>query len=40
LGCLEKMIDLDLMFPEGQVSWLEELDGPSAQQVREWLKGQ
>jgi hypothetical protein len=31
---------MDLMFQEGQVSWREELDGDSAQQGREWLKGQ
>ncbi len=40
LGCLEKEIDLELILEKWQVSRLEELDGDSAQQVREWLKGQ
>ena len=40
LTCLEKEIDLELILQKWQVSRLEELDGASAQQVREWLKGQ
>ena len=40
LTCLEKKIDLELILGKWQVSRLEELDGPSAQQVQEWLKGQ
>jgi hypothetical protein len=40
LTCLEKEIDLELILQKWQVSQLEELDGASAQQVREWLKGQ
>ncbi len=40
LTCLEKGIDLELILDKWQVSRLEELDGPSAQRVREWLKGQ
>jgi hypothetical protein len=40
LTCLEKKIDLELILEKWQVSRLEELDGPGAQQVREWLKGQ
>ena len=40
LTCLEKEIDLELILEKWQVSRLEELDGASAQQVQEWLKGQ
>jgi hypothetical protein len=40
LTCLEKEIDLELILAKWQVSRLEELDGPSAQRVQEWLKGQ
>jgi hypothetical protein len=40
LGCLDKGVDLELIIQQWQVSQLEELDGPSAQRVREWLKGQ
>jgi hypothetical protein len=40
LGCLDKGVDLELILLQWQVSRLEELDGPGAQQVREWLKGQ
>jgi hypothetical protein len=40
LTCLEKEIDLELILEKWQVIRLEELDGSSAQQVREWLKGQ
>jgi len=39
-GCLEKGIGPELILQQWQVSRLEELDGASAQQVREWLKGQ
>jgi hypothetical protein len=38
--CLEKGIDLELILDKWQVRRLEELDGPRAQQVQEWLKGQ
>ena len=40
LTCLEKEIELELILAKWQVSRLEELDGASAQQVQEWLKGQ
>ncbi len=40
LSCLEKEIDLELILEKWQVKQLEELDGDSAQQVQEWLKGQ
>ena len=40
LTCLEKEIDLELILQKWQVSRLEELDGPRALQVQEWLKGQ
>jgi hypothetical protein len=40
LTCLEKEIDLELILQKWQVSCLEELDGPRALQVQEWLKGQ
>ena len=40
LTCLEKEIELELILEKWQVSRLEELDGASAQQVQEWLKGQ
>jgi len=40
LTCLQKGIELEVIFEKSQVSRLEELDGPGAQQVREWLKGQ
>jgi hypothetical protein len=40
LTCLEKEIELKVILEKWQVSRLEELDGPSAQQVQEWLKGQ
>jgi hypothetical protein len=40
LTCQEKEIDLELILEKWQVSRLEELDGPSAQQVQEWLTGQ
>ena len=40
LTCLEKEIELEVILEKWQVSNLEELDGPSAQRVREWLKGQ
>ena len=40
LTCLEKEIELEPILEKWQVSRLEELDGASAQQVREWLKGQ
>jgi hypothetical protein len=40
LGCLDKGVDLELILGLGQISRLEELDGPRAQQIREWLKGQ
>jgi hypothetical protein len=40
LTSLEKEIELELILEKWQVSQLEELDGPSAQQVQEWLKGQ
>jgi hypothetical protein len=40
LTCLEKEIELEVILEKWQVSRLEELDGASAQQVREWLKGQ
>ena len=40
LTCLEKEIELEVILEKWQVSQLEELDGPGAQQVREWLKGQ
>ena len=40
LTCLDKKIDLELIFAKWQVSRLEELDEDSAQQVQEWLKGQ
>lgn len=40
MACLEKGIDLDLILEKWHVSQLEELDGDSAQQVREWLTGQ
>jgi hypothetical protein len=40
LTCLEKEIELELILEKWQVSRLEELDGVSAQRVREWLKGQ
>jgi hypothetical protein len=40
LECLDKKIDLELILEKWQVSHLEELDGASAQQVRDWLKGQ
>jgi hypothetical protein len=40
LSCLEKEIELEVIFEKWQVSRLEELDGSSAQQVQEWLKGQ
>jgi hypothetical protein len=38
--CLEKEIELELILQKWQASSLEELDGASAQQVQEWLKGQ
>ena len=40
LSCLEKGVDIELILQQWQVSSLEELDGGSAQQVREWLKSQ
>jgi len=40
LTCLEKEIELEVILEKWQVSRLEELDGPSAQQVQEWLTGQ
>lgn len=40
LECLEKEIDLEMILAKWQVSRLEELDGPGAQQVWEWLQGQ
>jgi hypothetical protein len=40
LTCLEKEIELEPILGKWQVSRLEELDGASAQQVQEWLKGQ
>jgi hypothetical protein len=40
LTCLEKEIALEVILEKWQVSRLEELDGASAQQVQEWLKGQ
>jgi len=40
LGCLDKGVDLELILQQWHVSNLEELDGPGAQQVQEWLKGQ
>jgi hypothetical protein len=40
LTCLEKEIELEVILEKWQVSRLEELDGASAQQVQEWLKGQ
>ena len=40
LTCLEKEIKLEVILERWQVSRLEELDGASAQQVQEWLKGQ
>jgi hypothetical protein len=40
LTCLEKEIELEVIFEKWQVSNLEELDGAGAQQVREWLQGQ
>jgi hypothetical protein len=40
LMCLDKEIDLELILEKWQVSRLEELDGPGAQRVQEWLKGQ
>jgi hypothetical protein len=40
LTCLEKEIELEVILEKWQVSPLEELDGPSSQQVRDWLKGQ
>jgi hypothetical protein len=40
LTCLEKEIDLELILHKWQVGQLEELDGVSAHQVREWLEGQ
>jgi hypothetical protein len=40
LTCLEKEIELEVILDKWQVSRLEELDGASAQQVQEWLKGQ
>jgi len=39
LTCLEKEIELEVILEKWQVSRLEELDGASAQQVQEWLKG-
>jgi hypothetical protein len=38
--CLKKGTGLELILAKWQVSRLEELDGPSAQRVQEWLKGQ
>jgi hypothetical protein len=38
--CLEKGIDLELILDKWQVRRLEDLDGPRAQQVKEWLQGQ
>ena len=40
LTCLDKEIELEVILEKWEVSNLEELDGPSAQQVREWLQGQ
>jgi hypothetical protein len=40
MACLEKDIDMDLIFQEQQVSALEELDYDRAQQLVEWLKSQ
>jgi hypothetical protein len=40
ITCLEKEIELEVILEKWQVSRLEELDGASAQQVEEWLKGQ
>ena len=40
LTCLEKKIELEVIFEKWQVSRLEELDGAGTQQVREWLRGQ
>ena len=40
LACLDKGIDLELIFQQWQVSNLEELDGASAQQVQGWLESQ
>ena len=37
---MEKEIELELILQKWQASSLEELDGASAQQVQEWLKGQ
>ena len=38
--CMEKEIELELILQKWQASSLEELDGASAQQMQEWLKGQ
>jgi hypothetical protein len=38
LTCLDKGIDIELILQQWQVSRLEELDGASAQQVREWME--
>ena len=35
-----KVLILELILQHWQVSQLEELDGPGAQPVQEWLKGQ
>lgn len=40
LACLDKGIDLELIFQQWQVSNLEKLDGASAQQVQGWLQSQ
>ena len=40
LGCMEKEIDLELIFKEWHISSLEELDYARAQQVREWIESQ
>jgi hypothetical protein len=40
LGCLDKGVDLELIFQQWQVSRLEELEADRAQQGREWLASQ
>jgi hypothetical protein len=40
LGCLDKGVDLELIFQQWQGSRLEELEADRAQQGREWLASQ
>jgi len=40
LGCLDKGIEVELIFQQWHLSRLEDLDGDRAQEVLEWLEGQ